>query len=243
MLPSALWGASHPKELPQRRAALPLSGRDAGRSGRLGSVRLQFHFLPTPHAAADQLGGRGDGVGRMAGNRAVNFPPRPPIPAARPGPARPSHPSRSEGVGWRERETLNVATHPLRAEPRASRAEAEDGGLTDPAGRSPAEPEGEKGALLQTLRVCRATSWGRRCAGPRRQRPRPSRCDGSGGASRPPEPSPATLAGGPHSGAARARPGRSQHVAQPRSSQTQYALPPATRVTRRRTAVRWARGG
>ena len=43
---------------------------------------------------------------------------------------------------------------PLRAEPRASRAEAESRGLSDPAGRSPDEPEGEKGALMQTRRVC-----------------------------------------------------------------------------------------
>ncbi len=42
------------------------------------------------------------------------------------------------------------------------------------------EPEGEKGVLLQTLRVCRAASWGRRFAGPCRRRLRPPQ----GGAAR-----------------------------------------------------------
>lgn len=155
--------------------------------------------------------------------------------AARPGPARPSHPSRSEGSDGRKGEPLMSQPSPSERSPEHRGRGLRGRGLTDRAGRVPDEPEGEKGALLQTLRVCGATSWGRRCAGPRRQRPRPSRRDGSGGASRPPEPYPATLAGGSRSGAARARLGdRStwpDREGETRGSQTQYALPPATRVT------------
>ncbi len=168
----------------------------------------------------------------------LTFSPDLPTLAARPGPARPSHLSRSEGVGWREIEILNVATDPLRAEPRASRTEAQSRGSTDPAGRVPAEPEGEKGALSQTRRVCRAASWGRCCADPRRQRPRPSRCDGSGGASRPPAPSRVDRA------AVQLVPapiGRSTWLG--REAHTQYALPPATRVSRPSAAERRASPG
>lgn len=77
------------------------------------------------------------------------------------------------------------------------------------AGRTSASPTTgrEKGAPLQTRWVCRATSWGRRSAGPRRQRPLPAHGTGARRASHPPEPSLATLAGGSRGGAARARPG------------------------------------
>ena len=126
------------------------------------------------------------------------------------------------------------------------------------AGRAGANPTtgSEKGALSQTLRVCRATSWGRRFAGPCRQRPRPAHGTGARRASHPPEPSLATLAGGSCGGAARARPGgrstwlgregralatgQSPAMGHGREAHTQYALPPATRVTRPPAAAWWA---
>jgi hypothetical protein len=76
---------------------------------------------------------------------------------------------------------------------------------SDRAGRCRPDDRKGEGRTFANSPSLRATSWGWRSAGPRRQRPRPAHGARSGGASRPPEPSPATLAGGSRSGAARAR--------------------------------------
>lgn len=54
----------------------------------------------------------------------------------------------------------------------------------------------EKGALMQTLRVCVRSPRGGAALAPADGVPRPPRGGGAGGTSRPPTPSPATLAGG-----------------------------------------------
>jgi len=82
----------------------------------------------------------------MAESRAADFTPRPSQPS---GPTCP----RAEGVGWRVIEILNVASTPSERSPE-HQGRRLGGARPIRRGAIPAEPEGEKGALMQTLRVC-----------------------------------------------------------------------------------------